>query len=202
MFERYTENARRALFFARYEASQLGDLEIKVEHLLLGLVRPAAGVAARILAGSGISVQDIRREVERRSAFAEKVSTSVEIPFNGETKRALQFAADEADGLRHAHIGTEHLLLGILREGESAAAAILIARGLRLEEARDAVRKWTEDTPSRSAASHRTEASALIHGINQLLERLAAITSNSEAARPLIAELRERVAALERLLGE
>jgi ATP-dependent Clp protease ATP-binding subunit ClpC len=200
MFERYTENARRALFFARYEASQAGDLEIRVEHLLLGLARPAAGVAARILGGRGISVEAIRRDIDSRAA--EKVSTSVEIPFHSETKRALQFAAEEADRLGHQHIGTEHLLLGILREEQSAAATVLINRGLRLEDARDAVRKWTEGTPSRSSASHRSEVLSLIQGINQLLERLGAITSDSDEGRPLMAEIRERMGALERLLGE
>lgn len=113
MFERYTENARRVLFFARYESSQLGDLQITIEHLLLGLGRATTGTAARILRERGISIEDIRQEIARHSAVREKVSTSVEIPFNNETKRVLQFAAEEADGLRHSHIGTEHLLQGV-----------------------------------------------------------------------------------------
>jgi len=208
MFERFTEDARRVLFFGRYEASQLGDLEIKVEHLLLGLARTTAGVAARIFADRGISLDDIRRDIETRSAFREKVSTSIEIPFDSETKCALQFAAEEADRLRHQHIGTEHLLLGILRAEPSAAAAMLINRGLDLAKARDAVMQldkaravgmqFVGDAESRSASSHCTEASALIRSIDHLLGRLAAFASNSDEARSLIQEIRQRVRALER----
>ena len=195
MFERFTENARRVLFFARYEASQFGDLAITVEHMLLGLVRTTGGAAARVLAERGISPDGIRRDIESRAEFHEKVSTSVEIPFTDETKRVLQFATEEADGLRHQHIGTEHLLLGILRAEKSAAAAILINRGLDLGKAREAVIKVSAEDKSRSA-SHRTEASILIRGIDQLLDRLAAFTSNSDEARSLIDEIRQRVRAL------
>src|SRR6478736_6662743 len=116
MFERYTERARRVLFFARYEASQLGSISIETEHLLLGLIREGKGLTSRIFARSHLSLENIRKEIEGRTVFREKVSTSVEIPFSAETKRVLQFAAEEADRLLHNYIGTEHLLLGILRE--------------------------------------------------------------------------------------
>src|SRR6266550_459913 len=116
MFERYTERARRVLFFARYEASQLGSISIETEHLLLGLIREGKGLTSRIFARSHLSLENIRKEIEGRTVFREKVSTSVELPFSPETKRVLQFAAEEADRLLHNYIGTEHLLLGILRE--------------------------------------------------------------------------------------
>src|SRR5574339_283205 len=116
MFERYTERARRVLFFARYEASQLGSISIETEHLLLGLIREGKGLTSRIFARSHLSLESIRKEIEGRTVFREKVSTSVEIPFSAETKRVLQFAAEEADRLLHNYIGTEHLLLGIVRE--------------------------------------------------------------------------------------
>ena len=112
MFERYTERARRVLFFARYEASQLGSISIETEHLLLGLIREGKGLTSRIFARSHLSLENIRKEIEGRTVFREKVSTSVEIPFSAETKRVLQFAAEEADRLLHNYIGTEHLLLG------------------------------------------------------------------------------------------
>jgi len=198
MFERYTENARRALFFSRYEASQLGDLVIKTEHVLLGLVR--SGTAARIFVDRGVSLQDIRRDVEKtRTASADKVATSVEIPFDRDAKAALQFAAEEADRLADHHIGTEHLLLGLLRVAESSAAAILTNHGLRLPQLREVVARMAAERPH---ASHSNEASALIHALKQLLERLGAIASNSDEGRSLISEIRERVAALERRLGE
>ena len=197
MFERYTESARRALFFSRYEASELGDLVIKTEHLLLGLVR--SGTAARIFVDRGVSLQDIRRDVEKSRTAAEKIATYVEIPFDRDAKAALQFAAAEADRLAHQHIGTEHLLLGLLRVEKSSAAAILTNHGLLLPQLREVVAKMAAERPH---ASHSTEASALIHALKQLLERLAAIASNSDEGRSLISEIRERVAALERRLGE
>ena len=137
MFERYTERARRVLFFARYEASQLGSISIETEHLLLGLIREGKGLTSRIFARSNLSLEHIRKQIESRTVFREKVSTSVEIPFSGESKRLLQFAAEEADRLLHNYIGTEHLLLGILREERSVAASILMEKGMRLNSVRE-----------------------------------------------------------------
>ena len=137
MFERYTERARRVLFFARYEASQLGSITIETEHLLLGLIREGKGLTSRIFARAHLSLESIRKEVEGRSVFRQKVSTSVEIPFSVETKRVLQFAADEANKLTHNYIGTEHLLLGILCEEQSVAASILMEKGMRLQTVRE-----------------------------------------------------------------
>ena len=137
MFERYTERARRVLFFARYEASQLGSISIETEHLLLGLIREGQGLTSRIFARSHLSLEGIRKDIEGRTVFREKVSTSVEIPFSTETKRALQFAAEEADRLLHNYVGTEHLLLGILREERSVAASILVEKGMRLSTVRE-----------------------------------------------------------------
>jgi ATP-dependent Clp protease ATP-binding subunit ClpC len=137
MFERYTERARRVLFFARYEATQLGSTSIETEHLLLGLIREGKGLTSRIFARSHLSLENIRKEIEGRTVFREKVSTSVEIPFSAETKRVLQFAAEEADRLLHTYIGTEHLLLGLLREERSVAASILYEKGMRLASVRE-----------------------------------------------------------------
>ncbi|MEZ5317651.1 MAG: ATP-dependent Clp protease ATP-binding subunit [Vicinamibacterales bacterium] len=125
------------LFFARYEATQLGSTSIETEHLLLGLIREGKGLTSRIFARSHLSLESIRKEIEGRQVFQEKVSTSVEIPFSAETKRVLQFAAEEADRLLHTYIGTEHLLLGILREERSVAASILYEKGMRLASVRE-----------------------------------------------------------------
>src|SRR6187431_2916720 len=137
MFERYTERARRVLFFARYEATQMGSTSIETEHLLLGLIREGKGLTSRIFARSHLSLDGIRKEVEGRTVFREKVATSVDIPFSADTKRVLQFAAEEADRLLHTYIGTEHLLLGILREERSVAASILYEKGMRLASVRE-----------------------------------------------------------------
>ena len=115
MFERYTEKARRVIFFARYEASQYGSPSIETEHLLLGLMREDKGLTNRFLR-SHSSIDSIKKEIEGRTIIREKVSTSIDLPLSAECKRILAYSADEAERLRHRHIGTEHLLLGILRE--------------------------------------------------------------------------------------
>src|SRR5579872_3614412 len=139
MFERYTERARRVLFFARYEASQIGSLRIEADHVLLGLVREGQGLAGRVLSDAKMSFEDIRRDIEEHLRLHERVPPSVEIPFTEETKRILHFAAEESDRLLHTDIGTEHLLLGILREDGCHAAQLLIRRGLRIEAARERI---------------------------------------------------------------
>jgi ATP-dependent Clp protease ATP-binding subunit ClpC len=125
------------LFFACYEASQLGSVSIETEHLLLGLIREGKGLTSRIFQRTQVQLESVRREIEGRTVLREKVSTSVEIPFSAETKRVLQYASEEADRLMHNYIGTEHLLLGILREERSLAAAILMEKGMRLGTVRE-----------------------------------------------------------------
>src|ERR1700685_4089240 len=136
MFERYTEKARRVIFFARYEASQYGSPYIETEHLLLGLLREDKALANRFLRSHG-SIESIRKEIEARITVRERISTSVEVPLSQECKRILNFAAEEAERLRHKHVGTEHLLLGVLREEKSFGAEILLERGLRLSTVRE-----------------------------------------------------------------
>ena len=137
MFERYTERARRVIFFARYEASQLGSSAIETEHLLLGLIREGKGLTSRLFSKSHLSMDQIRKEIEGRSPYREKVSTSVEIPLSVESKRVLGHAAEEAERMLHNYIGTEHILLGLMREERSVAAAILAEKGMRLASVRE-----------------------------------------------------------------
>jgi ATP-dependent Clp protease ATP-binding subunit ClpC len=131
MFEKYTEKARRVIFFARYEASQFGSPTIETEHLLLGLIREDKNLTARFIPKANSTIQDIRKEIEGRTLIRDKVSTSVDLPFSEECKRALNCAAEESDRLGHKHIGTEHILLGLLREEKSVAAEILREHGFR-----------------------------------------------------------------------
>ncbi len=139
MFERYTERARRVIFFARYEASQLGSAAIETEHLLLGLIREGKGLTSRLFAKGRLSMEQIRKDVEGRSPFREKVSTSLEVPLSAECKRVLAHAAEEAERMLHSYIGTEHILLGLMREERSVAASILADRGMRLAGTREDV---------------------------------------------------------------
>jgi ATP-dependent Clp protease ATP-binding subunit ClpC len=162
MFERYTEKARRVIFFARYEASQFGSPYIETEHLLLGLLREDKALTNRFLR-SHASVESIRKQIEGHTTIREKVSTSVDLPLSNECKRVLAYAAEEAERLSHKHIGTEHLLLGLLREEKCFAAEILTERGLRLPAIREELQRTTQEkTPSsQSNKSQRNEQSML-----------------------------------------
>jgi hypothetical protein len=140
MFERYTEKARRTIFFGRYEASQFGSPYIETEHLLLGLLREDKALANRFLR-SHAAVESIRRQIERHTAPGEKVSTSVDLPLSHECKRVLAYGAEEAERLNHEYIGTAHLLLGLLREEKCFAAQLLREQGLTLDSVREQVQQ-------------------------------------------------------------
>src|ERR1700739_3810230 len=134
MFERYTEKARRVIFFARYEASQFGSPFIETEHLLLGIIREDKALTNRFLHSQ---VESIRKQVESQTVVREKTSTSVDFPLSNESKRALVYAAEEAERLANKHIGTEHLLLGLLREEKCFATQILAERDIQLSHVRE-----------------------------------------------------------------
>ena len=138
MFERYTEKARRTIFFGRYEASQFGSPYIESEHLLLGLLREDKALANTFLHSHG-AVESIRKQVEGQTAIREKASTSIDLPLSNECKRILTYAAEEADKLSHKFIGTGHLFLGVLREQDCFAAKLLRERGIALEMAREQI---------------------------------------------------------------
>jgi len=130
MFERYTEKARRVIFFARYEASQYGSPSIETEHLLLGLLREDKALTNRFIR-SHVSVETLRKEIEERTPRRGSTSTPVDLPLANPAKRALYYAAEEAESAAQPHIGTEHLLLGLLRESDTLAAQLLSEHGLR-----------------------------------------------------------------------
>jgi acetyltransferase-like isoleucine patch superfamily enzyme len=136
MFERYTEKARRVIFFARYEASQFGSPYIETEHLLLGLLRADKALVDRFLRAQA-SAESIRKQIETHAAIREKIATSVDLPLSNEGKRVLAYAAEEAERQGHKHIGPEHLLLGLLREDKCSAAKILEKCGVNLAQVRD-----------------------------------------------------------------
>jgi ATP-dependent Clp protease ATP-binding subunit ClpC len=144
VFERYTEKARRIIFFARYEASQFGSPYIETEHLLLGLLREDKALTNRFLR-SHASVESIRKQIEGHTIAREKTSTSVDLPLSNESKRVLAYAGEEAERLANKHIGTEHLLLGLLHEEGCYPAQILMERGLRLSEVREELGRQPHD---------------------------------------------------------
>ena len=146
MFERYTERANRVIFFARNEAVQLGSTTIDSEHLLLGLLREDGDLASRFLR---TSTEVIRKEVEDRTTIRQKVSNDDPLPMSNECKRILTYTAEEADHLLHPHIGTEHLLLAILREENCTAAEILQQHGLRLDAIREELARSSKSAEPR-----------------------------------------------------
>jgi ATP-dependent Clp protease ATP-binding subunit ClpC len=203
MFERYTEQARRALFFARYEVTQRGGTSIDPEHLLLGLIREPKGLIARIFAESNVSPAAVGEALDSRlAAGGERTPTSLEIPFNPGTMRALQFAAEEADRLMHRYIGTEHLLLGLLRERGSMAASVLNAHGVRLEGTRDAVVKLLREPPATPDAREQPlamDASEHVASIRRLVQQLGRKAPDDAEARNLLQQIEQRLDVLIRL---
>src|SRR5262245_42710624 len=133
MFERYTEHARRVLFFSRYESSQLGSLSIRPEHVMLGLIRERESLVADVFSNAGLQARDIVTHITCGVVFEQEVPASVEIPFAEGVKRALSNAAEEADQLSHQSIDASHLLLGLLRLDDEPLVAYLAENGLTLE---------------------------------------------------------------------
>jgi hypothetical protein len=160
MFERYTEKARRVIFFARYEASQFGSPCIETEHLLLGLLREDKALAHRFLGTT--SSESIRKLIEARTIVREKIPTSVDLPMSHECKRVLAYGAEEAERLKHKHIHTEHMLLGLLREEKSLAAAILREQGLQLLQVRDKVASGGDAPSSPNGGEFRIAVGAYL----------------------------------------
>ena len=142
MFERYTEKARRVIFFARYEALQYGSQVISPEHILLGLMREDKTISARYFPfRHNLTVEAIRREVEERIVLRERIPQSAELHLAPETKQILQFAGNESQQLQSRNIGPEHLLLGLVRQERSIAAEILFQYGVRLKDVRDEINR-------------------------------------------------------------
>jgi hypothetical protein len=135
MFERYTEQARRVIFFARYEASHYGSPHIEPEHLVLALCRERPPLGRQFF-GSRDSLRAFREEVESQRAIGPRRLESVEVPLSAASQRVLMCAAEEADRLSHQDIGTEHILLSILREEKGLASRFLRAHGLELSALR------------------------------------------------------------------
>ena len=148
MFERYTEKARRVIFWSKFIASQLGSPEIEVDHLLLGLLREDISLGGRFF-GSPWAVESVWRKLDHSKAVREKPPVPGDLPLSGAGKRALAFAVEEADQLSHKSIGTGDLLLGLLREEKCIAAEILHDQGVSLEATRKELARLPHDNSIR-----------------------------------------------------
>jgi len=138
MFERYTEKARRVIFFARYECSQYGSPEIDPQHMLIALTREAPSLLRRVLEPD-LSIQDIRSELEKFIPRGIRIPTSAEVPLSEDSKKVLLLAVEESERSGNLHVGPEHILLGLFMDGESPAARILKRAGRDITTIRDLV---------------------------------------------------------------
>jgi ATP-dependent Clp protease ATP-binding subunit ClpC len=139
MFNRFTERARRVILLAKEEAKRFNHDYIGTEHLLLGLIREGEGVAAAVLMSLGLDPTKIRTEVEKLVQPGSSASVSGDIPFTPKAKKAIELSMEEARQLGHNYIGTEHLLLGLIKEGEGVASEVLLNLGLDAARVRDEV---------------------------------------------------------------
>jgi ATP-dependent Clp protease ATP-binding subunit ClpA len=186
MFERYTESARRALFFARQETTELHGVSIETEHRLLGLLREDKGVSSTLFARAHVWYEPVRAKVPRGPG--EKVPASVEIPLSAETERVLQHADEESSRLGHSYLGTEHVLLGLLREEQSLA-----------------VRHGARGGPRTTVAGARGAGDAVRcrdcdFDRHLRLERIKALIAGLEQTEPGSSEARELVEVIRQAL--
>ncbi len=158
MHDKFTERVRKVIFLAREEASRLQHGSIGTEHLLLGLLREGEGIAATVLSNLGLDLDAIRHAVENMVAQAGGTLTIGEIPFTSNAKRVLELSVDEARQLGHNYVGTEHLLLGLIREGEGVAAKVLMDMGVDRKKVRDETLKLLGGHPPQAQAEGEEKA--------------------------------------------
>src|SRR5512141_1848136 len=139
MSNRFTERVQRVIIIAQEEAKRLNHDYVVTEHILLGLVALGEGVAAKVLANLGVDLRRVRTEVEKLVGTGDNVMLLGEIPFTPRAKKVLELAVEEAQSLGHNYVGTEHLLLGLIREEEGVAARVLENLGVRLDVVREEV---------------------------------------------------------------
>ncbi len=156
MWQRFTERARRVVFYAQEEAQRLGENYVSTEHLLLGVVRDDDNVAARILSKMGVTTTQIRAELENRVQPGGTATPGRDMQLTPRGKRIIDLAYDEARQFGNNYIGTEHLLLGLIREGEGMAGLVLANVGVELAAARKQVQLLQDANPINKSAEART----------------------------------------------
>ena len=139
MFERLTDRARKVMALANQEAQRFNHEYIGTEHILLGLVKEGSGVGANVLKHLEIDLRKVRLEVEKLVKSGPEMVTMGKLPQTPRAKKVIEYAIEEARSLNHNYVGTEHLLLGLLREQDGVAAQVLMNLGLKLEDVREEV---------------------------------------------------------------
>jgi ATP-dependent Clp protease ATP-binding subunit ClpC len=184
VFEKFNEKARRALFFARYEASKLGSRVIETEHILLGVLREGEETVAELFRRFQVKPEEIRREVEGERVFVERISSTAELPLSEESKKILAYAAHEAESMLHAVVGSEHLLVGILRVDGCLAQRILAQHGLDVYSLREEVLGLAKE---KEASQQKKELPFL----SEYSRDLTAIATTQDGFDPLVGRERE-----------
>ena len=157
MFERFTDRARKVMALANQEAQRFNHEYIGTEHILLGLVKEGSGVGANVLKNLEVDLRKVRLEVEKLVKSGPEMVTMGKLPQTPRAKKVIEYAIEEARNLNHNYVGTEHLLLGLLREQDGVAAQVLMNLGLKLEDVREEVLNLlgagieTEEPPAMSA---------------------------------------------------
>ncbi|MBK7643157.1 MAG: ATP-dependent Clp protease ATP-binding subunit [Planctomycetes bacterium] len=168
MFDRFTDRAKKVMNLARQEAQRFNHEYLGTEHILLGLVQEGSGVAANVLKNMGIDLNKIRAEVEKIVKTGPSMVTMGQLPFTPRAKKVLELSMEEASNLGHNYIGTEHLLLGLIKENEGIAAQVLMNLGVKLEDVREEVLDFLgadreeeeeeEGTPSSEPTQHQSNS--------------------------------------------
>ncbi len=151
MFDRFTERARKVMTYARQEAIRFNHDYVGTEHILLGLVKEGSGVAANVLENLGVDLEKVRLEVEKLVRTGPATATKGDKPYTSRAKKVLELSMEEARNLDHNYVGTEHLLLGLLRESEGIAAQVLLNLGLKLDDVRNEVMEFLTGSPEAQA---------------------------------------------------
>jgi ATP-dependent Clp protease ATP-binding subunit ClpC len=201
MFEKFTDRARQVIVLAQEEARTLNHNYIGTEHLLLGLIHEGEGVAARALESLGISLEDVRRDVEEIVPRGQH-ELSGHIPFTPRAKKVLELSLRESQQLGHDYIGTEHILLGLIREGEGVAAQVLVALGADRQRVRQQVLQLLggREEAGESEAGGRSEAAGGGAGMGPDVRIVGSPAQMSEILNRL-RSIDTRLAAVERHLG-
>ena len=160
MFDRFTDRAKKVMSFARQEAMKFNHEYIGTEHILLGLVQEGSGVAANVLKNMSIDLEKIRHEVEKIVKTGPSMVTMGQLPFTPRAKKVLELSLEEASQLSHNYIGTEHLLLGLIRENEGIAAQVLMNLGVKLDEVREEVLEFLGASESGDDEGEPAESSS------------------------------------------
>ena len=203
MFERFTDRARRVVVLAQQEARELGHNYIGTEHILLGLVHEGEGVAVEALKSLEISLETVRQQVEEVIGRGQD-EPSGHIPFTPRAKKVLELSLRESHQLGHRYIGTEHILLGLIREGEGVAAQVLVRLGADLGRVREQVVQLLGAHAHEASPEGETAVTWEVDSGLTGVEREVRIVGSPAQLAEMISRLRSidgRLAAIERHLG-